>query len=453
MPPRRSARVAAVVERESSALSPLPLAVVLHIFSLLPVDVRARAACVCRGWCHVLLERSLWTRLDLSPSSGVRVRVTDAVLSGAAAKARGGLQTLDVFGCEYLTPREVLGVIISNRGALRDLCIGGPPFSTQMLSAKTLESIVHALPDVACNAYCSDVATTVADSRRMLRNEPPFERLRLRGLCVNFERNGAAAAALVADIAAHASLKSLFLANAALSTIAALDPVVDALLACSVPSVTFLECRLMPETLPAVARLLGSTALTDLSIHVLIGPWLLGAPGNAPGAVLLAAALRANTTIISLELKHVHFWWDIDAATTLLGALTSHASLRTLHLDDFLVMHEDAAHAAAAGAALNALIAANAPALQKLSIPCIRNRAVLGPLLEALPANTHLRTLNIAWNYMGAAFARDVLLPAVRANTSLRKLGWADDPIQCQNPYVQEAVALVAARNDAAAGN
>jgi hypothetical protein len=96
MPPRRSARVAAAAERASSALSPLPHAVVLHIFSLLPADARARAACVCRGWGYVLSELSLWTRLDLLPSSGVRVRVTDAVLAGAAAKARGQLAALDV---------------------------------------------------------------------------------------------------------------------------------------------------------------------------------------------------------------------------------------------------------------------------------------------------------------------------------------------------------------------
>jgi hypothetical protein len=59
MPPRRSARVAAVVDRETSALSPLPLSVVLHIFSLLPLHVRLRCAEVCRGWRAVVSTRSL----------------------------------------------------------------------------------------------------------------------------------------------------------------------------------------------------------------------------------------------------------------------------------------------------------------------------------------------------------------------------------------------------------
>jgi hypothetical protein len=71
MPPRRSARVAAVAERESSALAPLPHGVVLDIFARLPVNLRARCKLVCRGWSSVLTEVSLWTRLNLSPASGV----------------------------------------------------------------------------------------------------------------------------------------------------------------------------------------------------------------------------------------------------------------------------------------------------------------------------------------------------------------------------------------------
>jgi hypothetical protein len=48
MPPR-SARVAAVAERATSALAPLPLALALMIFALLPADARARCAVVCHA--------------------------------------------------------------------------------------------------------------------------------------------------------------------------------------------------------------------------------------------------------------------------------------------------------------------------------------------------------------------------------------------------------------------
>jgi hypothetical protein len=122
MPPRRSARAAAVAERATSALAPLPLSVVLHIFSLLPVDCRLRCAEVCRGWRAVLLERSLWTRLDLTAASGVDLRgrtSCDALLLCAATRAGGTLQWLQVdSGFTYTT---LLDVAAANAGALREL--------------------------------------------------------------------------------------------------------------------------------------------------------------------------------------------------------------------------------------------------------------------------------------------------------------------------------------------
>jgi hypothetical protein len=69
MPPRRSARVAAVAERQSSALAPLPHALALYIFSLLPVDQRMRCAEVCRGWRAVLSDASLWLLTRFGPSN------------------------------------------------------------------------------------------------------------------------------------------------------------------------------------------------------------------------------------------------------------------------------------------------------------------------------------------------------------------------------------------------
>ncbi len=71
MPPRRSARVAEAAERQCTALAPLPHALVLLIFSLVPVDQRLRCLEVCKGWRAVLLERSLWTCLDLSATAGL----------------------------------------------------------------------------------------------------------------------------------------------------------------------------------------------------------------------------------------------------------------------------------------------------------------------------------------------------------------------------------------------
>jgi hypothetical protein len=63
--------------------------------------------------------------------------------------------------------------------------------------------------------------------------------------------------------------------------------------------------------------------------------------------------------------------------------------------------------------------------------------------VEALPLNRHLRTLNLRFDSMSEAFARERLLPAVRANTTLREL-------ECGNyvtgPAATEAEELVRVR-------
>jgi hypothetical protein len=68
--------------------------------------------------------------------------------------------------------------------------------------------------------------------------------------------------------------------------------------------------------------------------------------------------------------------------------------------------------------------------------------ACLGPLVDALARNTHLRELRMHGNHMSAAFARAQLLPAVRANTGLRLLV-TDQP---RNGAVLAALALIARR-------
>jgi hypothetical protein len=438
---------AAAAPLSPSALSPLPLPLVLHVFSLLPADASARAACVCRGWRVTLDEVSLWTRLDVSPSSGVAVRVTDAVLAGAAAKARGRLAALDVSGCEAVTFTALLAVVQANGGSLRGLCVGTRMRTEQNLDVDHVQSLLQAAPQVTvCRA---DVVgdSGVADARRMLRNEAPFQPLRLHALGVNFDYNDAdeeeaeattLALALAADIAAHASLKLLQLHNADIHTRVALDAVVDAALTREMNSLELWSCHLSPASAPALARLLGGGTLTELLFAQT--EQLL----DAPSAALLGDALRANSTLTSLAF-HWGFWHNADGAAALLGALTGHGNLRRLALTNNHVL----AAGAVAGPALGALVAAKAVALTELDVSYSDlGDAGLRPLLEALPHNTHLRTLLIAHNDVSDALAADVLLPAVHANTSLRVLragAWGG-----AHAALRESQALVAARAAAA---
>jgi hypothetical protein len=275
--------------------------------------------------------------------------------------------------------------------------------------------------------------------RRALRNEAPFGPLRVRRLDAHLTNEvEAGVVAFAANMAAHAWLTRLTLHAAPLDTPAALDAVIDAVLTRRMHAVTFDDCGLPTVAYaPALARLLGSDALTTLE-------WTVADLLNAPAARVLAAALRANRTLTSLTLCQVGVFSDPAVAAELLGALNGHASLRVLDLNA-----KDVAdgHRADVGACLGTLVAANASALTELNVSwCALGDDGLRPLFETLPHNTHLRTLKCIDNDMSEACARDVL-PVVRANTSLRCLDATYD--RDEGGSARQAMTLVAQRPSA----
>jgi hypothetical protein len=262
----------------------------------------------------------------------------------------------------------------------------------------------------------------------VMRGEPPWALLRCRNaLLVDFayaveapgglERVAPFAAAL-ADAALQPELSGVTIWRADTQRPEVLDALVDAALARRVRELSFMGCS--PPAPAPLARLLAGGALAAVLIA--------GEPGDgvplldAAGAALVAASLRATATLASLQLGAAGLCRDMDAAGALLGALVGHPSLRLLALTN-----ERVTDPAALGAALAALVAADAPALQILNISDnALGDAGLAPLVAALPRNRHLRSLNISRNGMSEAFARERLLPAVRANTGLRALQSVD---------------------------
>jgi hypothetical protein len=195
--------------------------------------------------------------------------------------------------------------------------------------------------------------------------------------------------------------------------------------------------------LPAVVAA-NSASLRELYMRGSESLWPVYPFLNAPAAEVLANALRACSTLTALKLCAVDLWHDAGAAAALLGALTGHASLRTLDISSNFIMAQDCA---AMGAALSALVAANAPALTALDVSaCVLRDAGLRPLFDALPANTHLAKLECGSNNLTDALACNVLLPAVRANGSLRQLScWPQYDIAAGRA-LGEAEALVTQR-------
>jgi hypothetical protein len=162
-------------------IASLPHALLLHVFAALPADARLRCAEVCRGWRSALAERSLWTRLDVSTSSGVAHRVTDSLLRAAAAKAGGALAALDVSGCTHLTHAALLAVAAANAGALLELDSHKCQFDGGTLTPDDTEALLRAAPllQIMITDMYGDVFPEVLSC---LRNEGVFAPLQLRVL-------------------------------------------------------------------------------------------------------------------------------------------------------------------------------------------------------------------------------------------------------------------------------
>jgi hypothetical protein len=187
---------------------------------------------------------------------------------------------------------------------------------------------------------------------------------------------------------------------------------VDAALARQLRELFLSSCT--PPAAAPLARLLAEGSLAHHLIVYQSDP-VAGAPlFDAAGEALIAQALRVNTTLTKLVICQAFL-----GALELVGALVGHPSLCEL---DF-TRADVATDGVALGAALGALIAADAPALHTLDCTCKNiGDAGLTPIVQALALNRHLHTLKIVVNDMSDAFAREQLLPAVRANTTLRAL-------------------------------
>jgi hypothetical protein len=380
------------------------------------VDPRLRCSEVCRAWRALLSDASLWLRLDLSPAGGVaRDAVTIALLRAAAKRAAGGLRALDLTGCSHISRHAVRVVAAQNSGALAELRVGHHTGIVRgALRGAQLEQLLRAAPQLRvleADAFCDGAE----EARHLLRNEAPFGPLRVRMLHVAGLLGANAVLSLTNELPLHTWLTGLQLLSAPLHVPATLDTVVDAALQLRLTYLELHACGLTPASAPSLARALSGSALRTLVVD--------GEPLrllDAPAALLLGNALRANTTLTSVSITIARLFDNAAIATALLGALTAHPSLRKLDISYNRSVDLAAPVVAAARAALAALVAANAPALHELHMRnCRLSDAVLGALVDALPHNTHLRVLACSGNAGSAKFMRTRLRPAVRANAWL----------------------------------
>ena len=477
----------AVQASNPTSIDVLPPALLRAIILALPVDQRARCACVSRSWSDAVADPALWLRLDLSDGSGMTCQMGDAALRAAAARAQGRLEVLKVNQDlpEYSVSLAALrDNAAANAATLREL--RGLRFSTAGEGFANLQELLLAAP--ALVALEASMSCTCDYGIPLLRNEPPFGPLRMHSMSIDLYRDSPVGEfrLMAAELTKHRSLTELCVSvddEADLLT-DELGLVVDAALAVGYQTLRLYDSKVKPTAAPGFARLLSSLALRHLEIANGNGFYSLL---DAPGYALLGDALRSNCTLHKLALRGV-IWQDVATEVpALFDALTGHVSLRSLDFtqsylgaavvdnpfEEDPLRYEELTYEQLTelgtgievfGRALGRLVAADAPALKKLKVtfrgPVV---GVLGPLIDALPHNAHLQVLKSWRGNLGWAF-RKRLLPAVRANISLRKLRLDRGALLAADATlvaaVEEAVQLVdlreaarvAAEADAAAG-
>jgi len=322
-------------------------------------------------------------------------------------------------------------------------------------SADEVTRLCHSAPlcTLRCRVYCS-----AAEALPLLRCEAPCALLHVVKLeAGGFDNNEQTVLDLAAALPAHrGKIKGFIVYQASLENVAVADALMRGVAEAGVSDVSFNNCLLTPASVPGLApaslpgltQLLQSDCLERLSIfnrmQVLFE--------EGPDLTAFCHALRSST-LQKLELKSCQLWLRPAAAGELLAALLGHQTLQDLTLLDYKT--DDARRAA--GEQLASLFT-HTSALQKLDLQFNSlGDACLAPIFDALPRANILKELifSESWSNetISREFARDVILPAVRANMSLRRLsfvglGFFKDPL----PELLEAQAIVAARTQPDAG-
>jgi len=334
----------------------LPEPVLRVILLALPVDARARAACVCRSWRAFLADPTLWQVLDLTEAGGVEAaRVTENLVRGAVQRAAGRLRTVNFTYLHHPLEVRQLLEIASNGAELQQAN------TKNALIVEDLQA-VFAAPAPRLQVLNTRVFGQCTELLPILRNSPPYGPVRASHATIWFDDEVAAADVLAsaAAVKAHESLKSLSLSGAGFAL--GLNALVDAASERRVESLTMTRrCVMDAESVPALARLVKRGSLTFLDIRC------NGFPHASEACVLeLCAALRACRMLKCLQLRLN----PPDGAgashrivTELLNSAAAMPALSELSLAESNLLDP-----VAAGRAFGALLAANLPNLRFLSV-------------------------------------------------------------------------------------
>jgi hypothetical protein len=78
------------------------------LFRELPLDLRSRAACVCRAWRDAAADPTMWVKISVGDESGVEREVPPGLLVALCRRGGRNVEALCVSGCSALDVRALL---------------------------------------------------------------------------------------------------------------------------------------------------------------------------------------------------------------------------------------------------------------------------------------------------------------------------------------------------------
>ena len=249
----------------------------------------------------------------------------------------------------------------------------------------------------------------------------------------------------------HDGLVWLHFGFVPLTTRAVVDALLDATISAGIKYASFHHCGLSQIALPVLGRLLQSPGFEGPIINSNDGVALF----EGPALPAFCEDLHNSTSLKVIVLESVNLWADVAAATELIAALERHPALHGLWLSNNPTDGTPATQQAA-GECLARRIA-RSTSLHVLNLPgSALGVAGRAPIFQALRNNSSLTTLGFRTlagqgeERISTIFLRDVVLPAVRANTRLRRLeGLHSVDEEEGNPVLREVEDILEARRQA----
>ena len=254
-----------------------------------------------------------------------------------------------------------------------------------------------------------------------LRNQPPFGPLHISSLtvcCDEEDDSDFDAASFCAAASTHATLSHLRTEGLSLNVVA-LDAIVDLAISRQLSRLLFTQVSDMPASLPSLTRLLADGSLTELAISYRFGVDDAELFADEGETAAFCLALR-SAKLRKLSLDRVGVGSMLTLYLAVLRACVGHPTLKWLSIRDNPTDEEDESASIAVGHLFALLVDSG---IELLSASGSRMHDIgMHPLFAAVARSTRLHTLHFGHPSIGAACARDHILPAVRANQSLRYL-------------------------------